>query len=255
MPNYCNNSLTIKGDAKSMHEFYEFVGPLEQNFSMQNLCPIPKEIENTISPIGFRPEGTKEVKLASGQIMQLKVNRFNQTEQEYIEHNKYLNKKYGYDNWYDWCNSNWGCKWEMDDICIGEQTDEKVFISYATAWVPNSDFISFLGEKFPKLEFELEYYEPMDELAGILYVQDETCYDSEIPINKVVFAKNDDDEHYTFFDFYNEDDEDEYENFDDYEIVDILGSKWEEAISYSDYNKENVTNWSAFEEYINTTIE
>ena len=233
-----------------MHEFYEFVGPLEQNFSMQNLCPIPKEIENTISPIGFRPEGTKEVKLASGQIMQLKVNRFNQTEQEYIEHNKYLNKKYGYDNWYDWCNSNWGCKWEMDDICIGEQTDEKVFISYATAWVPNSDFISFLGEKFPKLEFELEYYEPMDELAGILYVHDESCFDSKFPINKVVFAKNDDDEHYTFFDFENEEDMEEYEDFDDYEIVDILGSKWEEAISYFDYNNENVTNWGAFETYL-----
>jgi len=254
MANFCNNNLTIEGDVKSMHEFYKFVGPLEQNFTMNYLCPMPKEIENTISPSRFYANSTKEIKLKNGNTEIVQVNELNQTEQEFFAHCKYLNKKYGFNNWYDWCNANWGCKWEMDDICIDEQTDEKVFISYATAWVPNSDFISFLGKKFPKLEFELEYYEPMEKLGGIFYVQNESSYDFTFPINKVVFAKNDDEQHYTFFDFYNEDDEEEYENFDDYEIVDILGSKWEEAIYIADYNKENVTNWSAFEEYVKTNI-
>jgi Ferredoxin-like domain in Api92-like protein len=257
MPNYCNNNLTIKGDAKSMHEFYEFVGPLEENFSMQNLCPIPIELEQTDSPAKFLANATKEIKLKNGNTEIVQVNQLNQTEQEYLAHMQYLNDKYGFDNWYDWCNANWGCKWDIDDLSIDSQTDEELCVSYETPWCPNYDFIAFLGAKFQNLEFELEYYEPGMCFAGILYVQNQTYNDIEIPIHKIAFAKNEEDEHYTFFDFDNEDDMEESQNFDDYEIVDILGADWEEAISIAEYNynNENVTNWSAFEEYINTTIE
>jgi len=256
MPNYCNNNLTIKGDAKPMHEFYEFVGPLEQNFSMENLCPIPIELEQTDSPAKFIANNTKEIKLASGKIVQVQVNSFNKTEQEYLAHMQYLNDKYGCDNWYDWCNANWGCKWDIYGLSIDSQTDEELCVSYETPWRPNSDFIAFLGTKFQNLEFELEYYEPDMEFAGKFLVKGGTFKDIAIPINKVVFAKNEDDEHYTFFDFDNDDDMEECQNFDDYEIVDILGEDWEKAISIAeyDYNKDNVTNWGAFEEYLKTKL-
>ena len=254
MPNYCNNNLTIKGDAKSMHEFYEFVGPLQQNFSMQNLCPMPIELEQTDSPARFHANSTKKIKLASGKIVQVPVNRFNQTEQEFLSHMQYLNNKYGYDNWYDWCNANWGCKWDIDDLSIDSQAEDELCVSYYTAWNPNYDFIRFLGTKFQNLEFELEYYEPNMVFAGMFFVKNDTFNDIEIPINKIVFAKNDEDEHYTFFDFNNEDDIEAYEDLDDYEIVDILGSRWEEAISNSGYRIENIANRSAFEEYLKTNI-
>jgi hypothetical protein len=239
-----------------MHEFYEFVGPLEQNFSMQNLCPMPIDLEQTVSPSRFNANSTKEIKLKNGKTKQVQVNKNNQTEQEYLAHMQYLIDKYGYDNWYDWCLDNWGCKWDIYGLSIDYQTDEKLCVSYETPWRPNYDFIAFLGTKFQKLEFELEYYEPGMCFAGILYVQNQSYNDIAIPINKIAFAKNEEDEHYTFFDFDNEDNIDECQNFDDYEIVDILGEDWEKAISIAeyDYNKDNVTNWGAFEEYLKTKL-
>jgi hypothetical protein len=256
MPNYCNNNLTIKGDVKSMHEFYEFVGPLEHNFTMNNLCPMPIELEQTDSPASFNADSTKEIKLASGKTKQVQVNSFNQTEQEFLAHMQYLNDKYGYDNWYDWCNANWGCKWDMADLSIDLHTDEELSMSFWTAWNPNYDFIRFLGAKFQNLKFELEYYELGMYFAGILHVQNESFNDIEIPITNVVFAKNEEDEHYIFFDYYDKDDVEEYGNLDEYEIVYIVGSRWEEALLNADYdyNNENVTNWGAFEEYVKTNI-
>ena len=252
MPNYCYNNLTIKGDVKSMREFYDYLGPLDLNFNMTNILPMPIELENTHHPVSFHVQSTKEILSENGTVEKIQINENNQTEQEFMDHCKNLEDKYGADNWYDWCYENWGCKWDIDDLSIDSQTDDKLCVSYETPWCPNSNFIAFLGTKFQKLEFELEYYEPEMSFAGIIYVQNQSFNDIAIPINKVVFAKNEADEHYTFFDFDNDDDMEECQNFDDYEIVDILGEDLEKAIwiAECDYNKDNVSNWGAFEEYL-----
>ena len=177
MPNYCNNNLTIKGDVKSMREFYDYVGPLDRNFNMTNLLPMPTELENTHHPVSFHVQSTKEILSENGTVEKIQINENNQTEQEFMDHCKYLEDKYGADNWYDWCYENWGCKWDIDDLSIDSQTDEEACISYVTAWNPNYEFISSLGLKFPNLTFELEYDEPLMELAGTFIVKNDTCDD------------------------------------------------------------------------------
>lgn len=255
MPNYCYNNLTITGDVKSMKELYDFIGPLNPNFTMNNILPMPKEIRNTQSPVRFRAEGTKKVKSISGKTEKVQINKYNQTEQEFLDHRNYLNNKYGYDNWYDWSLANWGCKWDIDNICIDLQSDEKLCVYYLTPWSPNYEFIKYLGSKFQKLRLKLEYYEPGLYFAGVFNVQNDFYEDIDLPLNSVVFAENIEDEYYTFFESY-----DDYlkveEKFVDCEVVDIIGSKWEEAISDANpnYIKEKVLNWSAFQEYVKENL-
>jgi hypothetical protein len=106
--------------------------------------------------------------------------------------NEELIKKYGTDNWYDWCNNNWGTKWgdyditksdlanlvqysypfkedgEKDYVNPIENTDNSyVHFYYDTAWAPGSDQLcDALCLKFPELNFNLYYEEPGMGFAG-----------------------------------------------------------------------------------------
>lgn len=40
-------------------------------------------------------------------------------------------------NWYDWCVSNWGTKWDITDPCVVHDTEEdSITISFDSAWAP-----------------------------------------------------------------------------------------------------------------------
>lgn len=76
-------------------------------------------------------------------------------------------EKYGAKNWYDWCNANWGTKWNACYTCI--TTDEEGNpvgneVEFKTAWTPPIEVIHKLAEQHPEYEFELKYAE---EQAGL----------------------------------------------------------------------------------------
>lgn len=178
MPNHCNNTLGVLGKTEDVEKFVAFVTnngeDKEQNKYQlfKSLMPMPKELEGTTSPS----------KLS----------------------NEELIKKYGTDNWYDWCNSNWGTKWGDYDITKSdlanlvqysypfnkdgikdydnpiENTDNSyVHFYYDTAWAPGSDELSAaLCSKFPKLNFNLYYEEPGMGFAGQVKITNgEVIYD------------------------------------------------------------------------------
>jgi hypothetical protein len=61
-----------------------------------------------------------------------------------------------------------------------------------------------------------------------------------LPFYKIYFAKNDSDTMYRFF----ESDEDDFdEEFEDVDFEDIIGYDWQEALSHTHYNNNNVQNW------------
>ena len=252
MPNYCYNKLTIKGTKTQMNNFYSFLGSdPEKNFNMQNILPLPTELENSTAPTRFDAVGIKEVLTKNNNKTKIPTNKNGQSEQEFRNYCDLLRKKYGYDNWYDWCNANWGCKWDIDELEILERNDNILYLSYTTAWIPNFEFIKFLGQIFPYLTFENKYYEPNMSLSGIIKVQNYQYENIDLPIYKIVIARNYTNENkYTFFDFDTTDND--YEYFDDYEIIDIIGNDWETAISNSmyDLNAETVENWYEYQEYI-----
>lgn len=166
MPNHCNNTLGVLGKTEDVEKFITFVtnngeDKEENKYQLfKSLMPMPKELEGTISPSK--------------------------------SNNEELIKKYGTDNWYDWCNKNWGTKWGDYDITksdlanlvqysypigtdgqedynnpIEDTSNSYVHFYYDTAWSPGSDELcNALKIQFPKLNFNLYYEEQGMGFAG-----------------------------------------------------------------------------------------
>lgn len=169
MPNHCNNTLGITGPKKDIEEFIELVtnkGPDKDENEYElfnNLLPMPKELVGTTSP---SKEGNVD-----------------------------LIDKYGHDNWYDWCNANWGTKWgdysissdgiehlksyEYSVLENGETDYENpveklngessIHFTYDTAWAPGCDELgNAIVNRFPNLKGFISYEEPGMAFAGQL---------------------------------------------------------------------------------------
>jgi len=148
MPNHCNNTLGIIGKIKDVQDFIELVTNTEGSDKeedkyelFKNLIPMPKELEGTTSP---SEEGNVD-----------------------------LVDKYGHDNWYDWCNHNWGTKWgdyslTSTDINI-EGEEANIHFYYDTAWAPGCDELAnAIVNRFPNLKGFIAYEEPGMGFAGQL---------------------------------------------------------------------------------------
>ena len=61
-------------------------------------------------------------------------------------------------DWYGWCNSNWGTKWDCYEI---EVSHSESFTSYSfdTAWGSPTEWIKKVSKKFPHLRFHVEWAE------------------------------------------------------------------------------------------------
>lgn len=159
MPNWCFNKLVVSGSKESMKEFNAVLKSGGDNeFRMEKFHPIPDELSNTVSPNRFHNRSQKEVLQRNGKTKMVDVDVFGRTEKEFKTHNSMLVKKYGFDNWYDWCMTNWGCKWDMIyPIEVYNNNAERYCVSYETPWDPNFEFVCYLLSLFPGLSFSLTY--------------------------------------------------------------------------------------------------
>ena len=113
MPNWCNNEVTLSHDDPAM------LSRAEQAFKagafLAEFIPCPKPLLDTVS--GSCAEGY---------------------EREVHEAVQKINIKYfGYPNWYDWCLSHWGTKWDVgrDGSCHLDDLDG-LKLSFDSAWSP-----------------------------------------------------------------------------------------------------------------------
>lgn len=146
MPNWCDNSLMIKGPKEDLQKI------VEAQLSLQKLLPCPQELLDTVS--GSLGNGAS----AKAHKLQMKNNL----------------AKYGFADWYNWNLNNWGTKWDVGptEIYGGDLDDGIITANFQSAWGPPDEAIKKLGEKFPKCYFELEYIETGCGFAGFLRVED-----------------------------------------------------------------------------------
>jgi hypothetical protein len=145
MPNWTRNILMMSGDSETIKQIY---GDMSNNgktqFDFNAIAPIPQELVDTEAP----PK-TDTV--------------------EQIERNKYLESKYGYNNWYDWQCANWGTKWNASDV---KWTDDEIpcEVIFLTAWSPPIALISKLAMKYPSVMFDIKYIgEGCDFVGNMVY--------------------------------------------------------------------------------------
>ena len=79
-----------------------------------------------------------------------------------------LKSEYGYDNWYDWRNNNWGTKWDINtEVHVDDLYDEGCTLIFQTAWSPPEPIIEKLQEMFPDITFYGGYIGEGWEFAGV----------------------------------------------------------------------------------------
>ena len=128
MPNHVYHQISIGSEITKERE--EILKKIEK---AGGICryykPMPQELEGTTSPQRIGDTITKE------------------KSEELIE-------KYGYDNWYDWCNdeNNWNTKWGCYDLEIDDEV-----VRFTTAWSPMSELIvKMMAQDFPDMFWTFE---------------------------------------------------------------------------------------------------
>jgi len=165
MPNWCQNTLVVTGvnkeltrfkiaaQADQIHEdtFSKEKTRYQSALSFQELLPMPVELVHTTSP-SKKP-------------------------------NKALIKKYGADNWYDWHNNNWGCKWDIDATLLNET--KRLEYQFDSPWSPPVEGITAVSKLFPKLTFTLEFAEPGMGFAGRAVCKNGKLTEVGLPLEEV----------------------------------------------------------------------
>jgi len=142
MPNHVQSTLKFKGKNKEVEEILEFIKKNEKRkFSFEKIIPIPPHI--------LRGNlGAKEIEIC------------------------------GKDNWYDWCCSNWGTKWDAFGVVveikktsnsvnfITEKDKAVAKIFFSTAWSSVEIVIATLSKIFPKITFEYAFKEETESFLG-----------------------------------------------------------------------------------------
>ena len=141
MPNWCNNSVEIYHTDPAMIERARKA--FNGEGLLQEFIPVPQELIDTVS--GSMGEDKREAHEA-----QQKAN---------VE-------QYGYANWYDFCVSEWGTKWEIGaDGNPAQDIPGGLMLGFDSAWSP--PIAAY--EKLLEMGFRIRamYYEPGMAFAGV----------------------------------------------------------------------------------------
>jgi hypothetical protein len=139
MPNWCTNTLIVKGDATELKMFIEDT-IVNDEFTLNRLYPTPPELLEQSSPNVYRGDDEQE-------------------KAKHEDNVKSLTDRYGYNNWYDWRIYNWGTKWDASDSHVVSMEDDLLHVDFLSAWAPPYLWLRKIAPRFPKLRFSLTYYE------------------------------------------------------------------------------------------------
>jgi hypothetical protein len=154
MPNHCYNILKLKDNPKKTKQTLKpFItkNEGEEFFDFDKVIPMPTELQ--IESMNADPSTKEGRELKKKQDKNL--------------------EKYGSKDWYDWCVSNWGTKWNSYDSSVQEDC-----VSFNTAWAPPIPVIIELAEKTGKT-WTLLYSEPGMDFCGELTADKTGWYDDK----------------------------------------------------------------------------
>ena len=141
MPNWCANTITISHDDMAMMK--RVVKGYNQNKLLDEFIPIPLEL--------------KEGAMNSSELMKIRNWEY---KKELDKVREELNRKYfGYKDWYDYCVSEWGTKWDIGrdtapTLLMKDIKDKTVTFDFDSAW----SFPSGAYEKLVDMGFSIKAY-------------------------------------------------------------------------------------------------
>lgn len=168
MPNWCLNTLTIDTSTNGGKILAEAFKPKYEDKDgqlyarpFQDLMPIPSDLE---IESGFFGEGTDKQKEMDAKY---KANK----------------EKYGYKDWYEFCNAKWGTKWDAK-VYEFDDGSEEVYVQFDTAWCPPAEFFRWFADEHPDANFSNEYEEEGCAFQGVMGQSDgafiDDCWEMEV---------------------------------------------------------------------------
>jgi hypothetical protein len=163
MPNWCDNSLLVEGDEKELERFFEHAKGYGLTWGSDEQIPKDEKHHSLIDFSKFIRPTDAELKRPYG-------------DQE---------DSYGY----EWCNENWGTKWNACDAISTWDEDRygsggidksEIGYSFNTAWSPMSEqLLRNMEQMFPKLKFHYQFIETGMEFYGCWNTEESRheCYD------------------------------------------------------------------------------
>ena len=139
MPNWCNNTITIKGSTETLEPLKKVVAAGEG--LLEAMVPMPEQLRDTVKGSG-----------------------------DELQTEKYD----GHTNWYDWAVSRWGTKWDPEvHLEYKDNGDGTAEITgwFDTAWAPPIEAYNTFCEDMDGVYLEAFYEE-----SGMCFVG---CWDSE----------------------------------------------------------------------------
>jgi hypothetical protein len=147
MPNWCRNEVRIDGRAERVRELLVFAkgeDGTEALFDFNRFAPYPpewREMDRKNAAWWEQPDLSTEPPPSA------------------------------YSRWgFAWCVENWGTNSNAQNATIDRMTEEDgtltACISFDTAWSEPRPLILKASELFPDLEFELLYFEPLEDFTG-----------------------------------------------------------------------------------------
>ena len=169
MPNWCSNMLQVSsaGETNSGEQLDSFLAKYGKGFTFSKVKPIPEDFAGvhsgytTIDGVPF--SFWREIVNEAGERKSVGV-----SEEEVAS----WKERHGAAGWYDWCNANWGTKWDIEASDFEEVSKGDYQISFDTAWAPPEGVIETLSKEFPALSFSLYYCEPGCSFAGVDVYED-----------------------------------------------------------------------------------
>src|ERR1700752_1187377 len=149
MPNWCDNTLEIKGEDAEVAKLVEAVKSDDRLFDFEKIKPMPEILKNTGS--GMNTIEGKKVNSWFQDQETGKQRLFTDEEQAEL-------KKIGAANWYDWACNNWGNKWNARDAKVTVRKGTAKFM-FTTAWGPPEPIIMLLRECYPTLKITCKWRE------------------------------------------------------------------------------------------------
>jgi hypothetical protein len=143
MPNDCYNILKLTDDPQKTREVIKpflSIQDKEEIFDFNKVIKMPRSLKITSATPDLKTEEGKKLKKQQDKNLE----------------------KYGFKDWYDWCVSNWGTKWNSYSNTVNDDC-----VSFETAWAPPLPVIIELAEKTGK-DWTLLYSEPGMDFCGKL---------------------------------------------------------------------------------------
>ena len=147
MPNWCSNSIELKGDKYHRQEFVD----KNKGYSMWDTAKV-----NDYHNLSFHAS----VPCLKKHLTAHKKNTSNQ-------------------GWYAWCNKHWGTKWEAIDSEVYHSEDGTSY-SFETAWGSPVEYVKKVSRMYPQIEFHVIWSEEGGEGGKYMYQGGECFYDTRM---------------------------------------------------------------------------